>query len=73
MAVMSFSNRCFPTKAISLWTQTGDLDHVWIVGSYFHYCGEGLFDAPVGKEITKKNLLGIKGDPMYVVHGRKKV
>lgn len=30
--IMSFSNRCFPTKAIALWTATGDLDHVWIVG-----------------------------------------
>lgn len=33
----SFSNRCFFTKAISIWTSTGDTDHVWIVGSYFHY------------------------------------
>ena len=28
-AIMSFSNRCFPTKAISVWTQTGDEDHIW--------------------------------------------
>ena len=27
-AIMSFSNRCFPTKAIAVWTQTGDPDHV---------------------------------------------
>ena len=27
-AIMSFSNRCFPTKAIAIWTQTGDPDHV---------------------------------------------
>lgn len=27
-AYMSFSNRCFPTKAIQLWTNTGDADHV---------------------------------------------
>jgi SAM-dependent methyltransferase len=26
-SINSFSNRCFPTKAISLWTSTGDLDH----------------------------------------------
>jgi len=25
LAIMSFSNRCFPTKAISLWTATGDV------------------------------------------------
>lgn len=35
----SFSNRCFWTKAISIWTSTGDADHVMIVGSYFHYAG----------------------------------
>jgi len=35
----SFSNRCFWTKAISIWTSTGDADHAWIVGAYFHYAG----------------------------------
>jgi hypothetical protein len=25
--------------AISIWTRTGDLDHILIVGSYFHYTG----------------------------------
>ena len=69
LAVMSFSNRCFPTKAISVWTSTGDLDHVWIVGAYFHYAGG--FEEPKAKEITKKKLLGGKGDPMYVVYSRK--
>jgi SAM-dependent methyltransferase len=33
LALMSFSNRCFPTKAIAIWTSTGDLDHIWIVGA----------------------------------------
>lgn len=28
VAYMSFSNRCFPTKATSLWTSTSDVDHV---------------------------------------------
>ena len=69
LAIMSFSNRCFPTKAISLWTGTGDLDHVWIVGSYFHYAGG--FEPPMAKEITKTGVLGQKGDPMFVVCARK--
>uniref|UniRef100_A0A6N2N2T6 Methyltransferase type 11 domain-containing protein n=1 Tax=Salix viminalis TaxID=40686 RepID=A0A6N2N2T6_SALVM len=30
LAIMSFSNRCFWTKAISIWTSTGDADHVMI-------------------------------------------
>ena len=41
----SFSNRCFWTKAISIWTSTGDADHAWIVGAYFHYAGG--YEAPV--------------------------
>ena len=68
---MSFSNRCFPTKAISLWTSTGDLDHVWIVGSYFHFTPG--FDPPQAEDITQRNLLGLSGDPMYVVYARKSV
>merc|ERR1712178_44752 len=50
LAVMSFSNRCFPTKAISIWTATGDIDHIWIVGSYFHYAGG--FTPPSAKDIS---------------------
>jgi SAM-dependent methyltransferase len=69
LAIMSFSNRCFPTKAISLWTSTGDLDHIWIVGSYFHYT-KG-FQPPQAEDITKVGLLGQRGDPMYVVYARK--
>ena len=64
---MSFSNRCFPTKAISIWSQTGDPDHIWIVGSYFHYSVPGGFSAPEAKDITLKR----GGDPMYVVQATK--
>ncbi|KAI3429355.1 hypothetical protein D9Q98_005450 [Chlorella vulgaris] len=70
VAIMSFSNRCFPTKAISMWTSTGDLDHIWIVGSYFHYSVPGGFTAPQAKDITIRGPFGA-GDPMYVVFARK--
>lgn len=63
--------RCFPTKAIALWTATGDADHVWIVGSYFHYSVPGGFSAPVVKDISPKGGLFGKTDPMYVVYGSK--
>jgi len=38
-AVMSFSNRCFPSKVVAMWHKTNDAGHIWIVGSYFHYAG----------------------------------
>ncbi|KAH8954410.1 hypothetical protein BDL97_08G077900 [Sphagnum fallax] len=66
LAVMSFSNRCFFTKAISIWTSTGDTDHVWIVGSYFHYA-KG-FEPPQAVDISPNPG---RTDPMYVVFSRK--
>lgn len=66
LAIMSFSNRCFWTKAISIWTSTGDADHVWIVGSYFHYA-DG-FEPPQALDISPNPG---RTDPMYVVFSRK--
>ncbi|KAM7275701.1 hypothetical protein ACFE04_017567 [Oxalis oulophora] len=36
--------------AISIWTSTGDMDHVMIVGSYFHYAGG--FESPQAVDIS---------------------
>merc|ERR1712176_901382 len=66
LAVMSFSNRCFPTKATSVWMQTSDADHVWLVGSFFHFAGG--FDAPFGEDVSPNPG---RSDPMYVVYARK--
>jgi ubiquinone/menaquinone biosynthesis C-methylase UbiE len=40
MSLMSFSNRCFPTKAIAMWLQADDIGRLTIVGSYYHYSAE---------------------------------
>ncbi|CAH9101885.1 unnamed protein product [Cuscuta epithymum] len=66
VAIISFSNRCFWTKAISIWTSTGDDDHVMIVGSYFHYAGG--FEPPEAVDISPNPG---RSDPMYVVYSRK--
>ncbi|KAF5935109.1 hypothetical protein HYC85_026238 [Camellia sinensis] len=66
LAVMSFSNRCFWTKAISIWTSTGDADHAMIVGSYFHYAGG--FEPPQAVDISPNPG---RSDPMYIVYSRK--
>ena len=34
-AIMSFSNRCFPSKAVAMWLGTGDAGRRKIVGAYF--------------------------------------
>ncbi|XVF35005.1 hypothetical protein REPUB_Repub18cG0107600 [Reevesia pubescens] len=66
LAVMSFSNRCFWTKAISIWTSTGDTDHALIVGSYFHYAGG--FEPPQAVDVSPNPG---RSDPMYIVYSRK--
>ena len=35
--LISFSNRCFPSKAVAMWLQADDIDRLTIVASYFHY------------------------------------
>lgn len=37
LSLMSFSNRCFPTKAVNMWLQADDIGRMTIVGSYYHY------------------------------------
>ncbi|PIA64344.1 hypothetical protein AQUCO_00100075v1 [Aquilegia coerulea] len=66
LAIMSFSNRCFWTKAISIWTSTGDAEHAMIVGSYFHYAGG--YEPPQAVDISPNPG---RSDPMYIVYSRK--
>ena len=42
--VVSFSNRCFPTKAVALWLSTTDAQHLTLVRAYFEAAG-GWTDA----------------------------
>ena len=37
--VVTFSNRCFPTKAVAIWQHLDDYDHGKLVGSYFMESG----------------------------------
>lgn len=40
IALMSFSNRCFPSKAVQMWLNADDIGRMTIVGSYFHYSAD---------------------------------
>jgi len=37
--VVAFSNRCFPTKAVHVWLETTDAQHVTLVRGYFERAG----------------------------------
>lgn len=57
--VVTFSNRCFPTKAIKGWLANDDHGRLSIVRTYFDECGG--FDEPV---LARCNP-GAPGDPLF--------
>ena len=62
--VISFSNRCFPTKAVAIWQALGDEDHARLVGTYLQNAGFA--------DIAAHLLVdGSSSDPMIAVTGRK--
>ena len=65
-SVVSFSNRCFPTKATALWLNTGDTQHLDVVRLYFERSG-GWTDI----EAADLSPAPGRSDPLLVVWGRK--
>ena len=66
ICAVSFSNRCFPSKAIALWTSTGEVAHGQIVEAYFHYAG-GFHRL----EALNLSPNPGKSDPISVVQARR--
>jgi len=63
--VVSFSNRCFPTKAVNVWLGTGDQDHLTLVRAYFEASG-GWTDVSAEDRSPAGN-----GDPLFAVWARR--
>jgi len=63
--VVSFSNRCFPTKAVAVWLDTTDQQHLTLVRAYFDAAG-GWTD------IRVEDRSRATGDPLYAVWARKR-
>jgi SAM-dependent methyltransferase len=66
VVVITFSNRCFPTKAIRGWLETDDDDHVEIVRRYLEDAG-GF--GPVSAELCAEG--DPFSDPLYGVWARR--
>jgi SAM-dependent methyltransferase len=47
--VVSFSNRCFPTKAVAVWLGTTDQQHLVLVRRYFEAAGGWIARKEVGR------------------------
>jgi SAM-dependent methyltransferase len=64
--VVSFSNRCFPTKATALWVNTSDDQHAVLVSLYFERSG-GWTDI----EAVDLSPHPGQSDPLFAVWARK--
>lgn len=62
--VITFSNRCFPTKAIHGWLTTDDQAHTMIVADYLRRAGG--FDEPT-VSLRTPDPGQYAGDPLYAV------
>jgi len=62
----TFSNRCFPTKAIRGWLATDDAQHGAIVSEYFRLAG-GWEPATT----QRRTLPDHHGDPLWAVWSRR--
>ena len=67
VAALTFSNRCFPTKAVRGWLETSDEQHVELVAGFLRDAGG--WDEPVTETRLKRSWLG--GDPLWAVHTRR--
>ncbi len=64
--IVTFSNRCFPPKAIALWLATDDRQHLDLVTTYFRLSG-GWTDLAAEDRPPDAG----SGDPLFAVWARK--
>lgn len=65
LLVLTFSNRCFPTKAIRGWLYSDDQGHVAIVAEYFRRTGPWR-----DLEVQRRTPPEHRGDPLYALWAR---
>ena len=63
--IVTFSNRCFPTKAVAVWQVLGDEDHAQLVATYF-----GLAGAFAPAEVFDLSPNPSRSDPLFAVMAR---
>lgn len=63
--IVTFSNRCFPTKAVAIWQSLDDRGHGALVRSYFEQAGNWT-----AIELLDRSPRRWRGDPLYAAVGR---
>lgn len=66
--IVTFSNRCFPEKAVALWRAAADRQHVALVVAYFDAAG-GLGQG--WSDVSEYAHTPDEGDPLYAVWAQR--
>ena len=70
LACCAFTNRCFPTKVVPIWTRPfTEAAHARVVANYFHFAPDSKWEVGVA-DVSPDGWVGQR-DPMIVVMGRK--
>ena len=67
-AIISQSNRCFPSKAIAMWLNMNDRQHLELINGYAKYAGFGPGKA---YDVTATVPVQPYNDPMFIVEVTK--
>lgn len=65
--MISISNRCFPTKAFRIWLLTNDLEHIFLIGSMFHFAK--MF---TNIKCDDQSPNPGRSDPLFIIRADKK-
>lgn len=68
--VISFSNRCFPSKAVAIWHQLDDAGHLELVQRYLEAAGNWTDIEQLDRSPRRAGRR--TGDPLYAVVGRSR-
>ena len=66
--VVTFSNRCFPTKAVAVWHALDDAGRCQLVAALFRTAGEDLWTPAASLDRSPSR----RGDPLYAVVARRR-
>ncbi len=65
--IITFSNRCFPTKAVAIWHSLDDRQRMRLVARYFQDAGNWT-----NVELLDRSSRRFRSDPLFAVIGRAK-
>jgi len=66
LLIITFSNRCFPTKAVAVWQALDDAGHGALVSKYLQEAGGWS-----GIEFLDRSPMPRRGDPLFAVTARR--